>query len=70
MIEMVNLDGGPIPEGQTLSVDHHVREFKVVIRSMNRISPEGVKDFLQRRWEVLECEVTGGKDYVVVGMPD
>jgi hypothetical protein len=37
----VHLYGGKLEDGQTVSVDHSVQKFEVVIRTMNGISSQG-----------------------------
>ena len=45
----------------TVETDHIVQEFKVVVRSSAGVHPNTVKDFLQRRWEVLKIEEVDNK---------
>lgn len=48
----------------TVTVDHTVQTFTVVIRSMGSVHPDTIKDFLQRRYEVVECKETDATTYV------
>ena len=56
--------GGPIHEGQTCMVDHTVRRFTVVVRSMNSISADTIKNLIQTKFEVVECEEVNATTYV------
>ncbi len=49
----IELSGKPIPIGATVTVDHVVQEYTI-------------KDFLQRKWEVLKAEQTFHDAYVRV----
>ena len=46
----------PIPLGQCVIPDNYQLEFKVVIRSCSPISADRLKNLIQTKFEVLECE--------------
>jgi len=56
--------GKPVHDGQTVVVDHTVREFRVVIRSMNNVGPDTIKNLIQTKFEVVKCEVVNETSYV------
>lgn len=60
----VSIDGSTIREGDTLSLDHCVQEFKVVVRSSNRIDAETIKNLIEARHEVVVCEQLSSTAYV------
>ena len=68
--KFVTLDGKPAPSGQTVTVDHCVQEFRVVVRSMSNITPERLKDIIQQRLEVVSCELTDETVYCRIGALD
>lgn len=37
-------------------VDHSVTEFKVVVRHLNRIGPDTIKDLIEKKYEVVKVE--------------
>jgi hypothetical protein len=44
------------PFGDTVQFDHAVLTFEVSIRTMGRITCEGIKDYLERKHEVVSIE--------------
>jgi|TARA_Y100000310_G_scaffold238677_1_gene242176 hypothetical protein len=72
MSESISITGDPIRDGQTVSVDHTVTEFKVVVRTSSvRIGPETIKDLIQQKFEVVKCEVVDSQHYVKpTNLPD
>ncbi len=70
MNKMIEIDGKPIDNGQTCTVDNVVQEFKIRIRSLGGLSPNAVKDQLQKMWEVLGVVEVECVAYVRAGMSD
>lgn len=70
--EHINLDedqsGGthnPIQDGRTVTIDHTVTEFKVVVRTTcSGVGPDRIKDLIQQKFEVVKCEMVSGQRYV------
>jgi hypothetical protein len=42
--------------GDTVQTDHTIKTFEVSIRTMGRITCEGIKDYLERKHEVVSIE--------------
>lgn len=39
----------------TITPDHYLQQFTVLIRTMTPMSADTVKDQLQKKWEVVSC---------------
>ena len=52
----INPNGNPVPAGYCVTPDHFELEFTVKIRSMRRISEDTVKDIIQTKFEVVDCQ--------------
>lgn len=70
MFKTIEVNGNPIADGQTVSLDHSVQEFKVTIRSLAGIDTEKLKNHLQKLWEVTEIQQVNSTDYVRTGLRD
>lgn len=64
-MRQVHLYGGKLEDGQTVTLDHSVQAFTVVIRSMNTVHPQTLKDLIQKRYEVVSIMETDRTDYVL-----
>ena len=53
-------NGQPIPQGHCVVPDHSVQTFTVTIRSLRTLSPETIKNLIEKKFEVLDCEETAG----------
>lgn len=58
------VNGRPVSDGETVTVDHNVQVFTVVVRSMSRVSPDTIKNLIQQRHEVVKIEETDSTLYV------
>ena len=63
---MIEIDGKPINAGQTVTVDHVVQTYKIVVRSLSGVHADVVKDHLQKKWEILDIACIEKNDYVRV----
>lgn len=52
---ILNLTGQKIDDGQTVTPDHYTQRFTVVIRSLQSIPEDDLKDQIQKKWEVVTC---------------
>ena len=50
---MIEIDGKPINAGQTVTVDHVVQTYKIVVRSLSGVHADVVKDHLQKNGKSL-----------------
>lgn len=64
-MSMVHLYGKELLDGKTVTVDHVVQEFTVVIRSCGGIGLQDLKDQLQKKWEVVRVGKEEETTYVV-----
>ena len=64
------LNNKPVSDGQTCSVDHTVAEFKVVVRSINSVGPNDLKNLIEQKFEVVAVEEVNTDHYGHVGRPD
>lgn len=69
-MKLQRIDGKPIRDGQTVSSDHVVQKFTVTVRSLNMVGTDTIRDLIQKKFEVMDIECTGGTVYVNPGMPD
>jgi len=58
------INGRPVGDGETVTVDHSVQVFTVVVRSMSHIGPETLKNLIQQKYEVVKVEETDSTLYV------
>jgi hypothetical protein len=63
-MELVEVNGKKIEDGETVMVDHSVQTFTVQIRTMNGLPVETLKDYLQRKYEVVNITETKATTYV------
>jgi hypothetical protein len=61
---MIHLYGEKLTDGKTVTLDHAVQEFTVVIRSMAGVHPQTLKDLIQRKYEVVSIKTGESKEYV------
>jgi len=59
-----------VGNGQTLTTDHVMTEFRVVVRSLNSVHTETIKNLIEQRHEVVVCEYTGYRAIYDPGLPD
>jgi len=65
-----NLDGGPIDDGQTCITDHSVQVVTVTLRSMDGVPLDALKNLIEKRWDVVTIEEVYRDLYVHTGCPD
>ena len=58
------VNGRPVGDGETVTMDHSVQVFTVVVRSMSRIGPDTLKNLIQQKYEVVKVEETDSTIYV------
>jgi hypothetical protein len=68
-MKTIEVNGRPIGNGQTVVVDHSVQSFLVVVRSMGGVSPDTIKNLIERRHEVVRIEPVDAQLYVRAGVP-
>ncbi len=56
----VKTDGTPVETGNCVMPDSYVTTFTVTVRSMSGISANALKDVIQGKYEVTNCEKTNG----------
>jgi hypothetical protein len=61
----VHLKGKKLYDGQTVTLDHSVQKFEVVIRSMSGVAPQRLKDLIQKSFEVVRINEIDRTDYVI-----
>ena len=61
----VHLYGKEIHDGKTVTLDHSVQSFTIVVRSMSGVSPQTLKDLIQTKYEVIRIGENDRTDYVV-----
>jgi hypothetical protein len=63
--EVVYVDGSPTPKDCCVrQVDHYVATFTVKVRSMNRITPERLKNVIEKSFEVVEIAESNETTFV------
>ena len=60
----IHLYGKPLVDGKTVTLDHTVQEFTVVVRSMNHVHPQTLKDLIETKFEVVNIKMGESKEYV------
>lgn len=63
-MKYLDLQGNEVAPGKCVVPDHTVKTFNITIRSNTGITPDTIKEWLQRRYEVLECTLTDGTVYI------
>lgn len=58
MAESIRVDGTPVPRNYCVQVDHTLTTFVVVVRSMNKVGPDTIKDLIEKKFEVVEVKQT------------
>lgn len=66
----IEVNGKKIDNGQTVTVDHSVQVFTVVVRSLQSVHPDRLKDLIQAKFEVIRCEQVEHDTYVNAGQQD
>lgn len=61
---VVRVDGSVVEPGMCVEPDHSVQRFSLQIRSMSKVDLEVLREYLQRRYEVVEL-VAGPRKLVV-----
>jgi hypothetical protein len=61
----ISVNGKPIVNGKTVSVDSTVTTFTVTIQHMNSVGENDLKDLLQRKYKVLSVEETNVQNLVI-----
>lgn len=56
MAEFIEVNGRPVRDGETVTVDHSIQTITVKIRSMGVVDTDIVRNLLQQRYEVLSIE--------------
>ncbi len=59
-----HIHGKELVAGKTYTVDHTVQSFTVVIRSMNNIGEQTIKDLIQQRYEVVSIKENDRTTYL------
>jgi len=59
-----NVDGSAVEDGQCVLVDHSIVTFSVSIRSINNVGPDDIRDQLQKKWEVTDIKETAAEVFV------
>jgi hypothetical protein len=58
------VNGRHVDDGETVTVDHSVQVFTVVVRSMSRVGPDTIKNLIEKRHEVVKVEEIDSTLYV------
>jgi len=58
MRQIVEVNGKKIGDGETVTLDHSVQTFIVKVRSLGHVSPNTIKDLIEKRHEVVSIEQT------------
>jgi len=66
----INLDGKQVSDGTTVTIDHNVDTMTITFRSLCGVSPSAIKEYLQRKWEVVDISDHHRDSFVQCGMAD
>ena len=69
-MKMVEINGRPIGDGQTVVIDSVVQTIEVQIRSIHGVSQDVLKRLIEQQYEVVAIEHTDTVTYVSAGCPD
>ena len=61
---------GDVHDGTTVSLDHCVQKMEVTIRSLSGVHAQTIKDFLQRRYQVVDIKELERTDFVSSSISD
>jgi len=61
----VHLYGKELQDGTTVTLDHAVQRYEVVVRSLCGISNQTLKDLIEKRYEVVSIKEIDRTDYVI-----
>jgi len=61
----VRIDGKPLVNGKTVTLDHSTQKFEIVVRSLRGVSTQTVKDLIQKSYEVINIKEIDRTDYVI-----
>jgi len=61
----VHLYGKPLVEGKTVTLDHTVQKFEILIRSMSGVHAQRLKDLIQKQFEVVKIKEVDSISYVI-----
>lgn len=61
----VHLYGKPLVEGKTVTLDHTVQKFEILIRSMSGVHASRLKDLIQKQFEVVKIKEVDSISYVI-----
>jgi hypothetical protein len=61
---MIEINGKPIQDGQTVTVDHTVHTFTIQICSMGIVDADVLKRLIQQKYEVIDIAKTDETSYV------
>ncbi len=59
-----SVDGSPVPTGVCVTLDHSTQTFTVQIRALRFVSPETIKDLIQKKFEVIDVKETDSVSFV------
>lgn len=60
----VEISGRPIRDGETVIVDHTVKSFHVVLRSLGGVGVQDLIDHIQKKYEVVDLKEVGNVTFV------
>jgi len=63
-MNMREVNGLPIGNGMTVTLDHSVQVFTVAVRSMGRVGTDTIKNLIEKRHEVVRIEEIDNTAYV------
>jgi len=66
-MNMREVNGLPISNGMTVTLDHSVQVFTVVVRSMGRVGADTIKNLIEKRHEVVRIEEIDSIRFVHAG---
>jgi hypothetical protein len=69
-MKMIEINGRPIGDGQTVVIDSVVQTIEVQIRSIHGVSQDVLKRLIEQQYEVVAIEQTDAVTYVSAGCPD
>lgn len=60
----VHIYGKPMHDGQTVTLDHSVQKFEILVRSMSGVHAQRLKYLIQKEFEVCNIKEIDRTDYV------
>lgn len=61
----VHIYGKKLEDGQTVTLDHCVQKFEVIVRSMSGVHAGRLKDLIQKQFEVVKIKEIDSISYVI-----